>query len=153
MLLALYAHTAFAQEGLPYVALKHTLTNARTGPGHMYPIQYQYHKKNLPFKVMEHYEHWRKVVDYEGQISWIHKNLLTVKKTMIIVSKKAPAYKNTNIQLEPVAYVLYGEIGIIQKCQLTLCLCQFSVTTPQAEGSKTFLYDLWIDKSHMFGAF
>ena len=55
-----------------YVSLKSDDANIRIGPSKNYPIEIKYIKKNYPLKVLDEYEEWRKVEDYNRNIGWIH---------------------------------------------------------------------------------
>ena len=54
-----------------YVSLKSDDANIRVGPNMNYPITIKYIKKNYPLKVLEEYEEWRKVEDFDKNIGWI----------------------------------------------------------------------------------
>ena len=41
-----------------------------------YPIVLKYTKANLPLKIIEEYNDWRKIEDIDSNIGWIHKSLI-----------------------------------------------------------------------------
>ena len=77
-----------------YVSLKSDDANIRVGPSKNYPIEIKYIKKNYPLKVLDEYEEWRKVEDFNRNIGWIHKSLISGIRPGIVLSKD-----NNNIEL------------------------------------------------------
>lgn len=76
--------------GLPiprYVSLKPDKGNVRAGPGLNFPIVWVYKMQNFPFKIIDEYYHWRKIIDFTGEGGWIHKSLLSGKIYGIIYDK------------------------------------------------------------------
>ena len=69
-----------------YISLKSDDANIRVGPSKNYPIKIKYIKKNYPLKVLEEYEDWRKVEDFQKNIGWIHKSLISGNRTGIVLS-------------------------------------------------------------------
>ena len=78
-----------------YVSLKSNDANIRVGPSKNYPIKIKYIKKNYPLIVLEEHEEWRRVEDFEKNIGWIHKSLISGNRTGIVLSKN-----NKNIESE-----------------------------------------------------
>ena len=123
-----------------YVSLKSNDANIRVGPSKNYPIEIKFIKKNYPLKVLEEYEDWRKVEDFQKNFGWIHKSLISGTRTGIILSND-----NKNIQLfNTLGANVIGEIGIgnivyLEKCKINWCL----VSAKNSKG--------WIDKKYIWG--
>ena len=122
-----------------YVSLKTNDANIRVGPSKKYPIVLKYTKKNFPLKVLEEYEEWRRVEDLEKNSGWIHKSLITGKRTGIILSDE----KNVKL-LNTLDGNIIGEIGkrnivYLEKCKINWCL----VSLGNFNG--------WIDKKYIWG--
>lgn len=88
------AHTAAANDAIFYnsgqpiprfVSLKSDTSNVRVGPGTRYPIRWVYEKAGLPVEVVEEFSHWRKIRDHEGEAGWVHKALLSGRRTAQIL--------------------------------------------------------------------
>ena len=109
-----------------YVSLKSDDANIRVGPSKNYPIKIKYIKKNYPLKVLEEYEEWRKVEDFNKNIGWIHKSLISGIRTGIVLSND-----NKNIKLlNTLDGNVIGEIGngniiYLEKCKIDWCLVSF----------------------------
>ena len=95
------AHPALAQEtpdesesglALPrMVSLRSNLINARSGPGARYPIEWVYMQKGAPVEIVAEFELWRKIKDWQGSESWVHKSMLSgrrsIKRAMSMTSR------------------------------------------------------------------
>ena len=123
-----------------YVSLKSDDSNIRVGPSKNYPIKIKYIKKNYPLKVLEEYEEWRKVEDFNKNIGWIHKSLITGTRTGIVLSND-----NSNIKLlNTLDGNVIGEIGkkniiFLNKCKIDWCL----VSSGNFQG--------WMNKKNIWG--
>ena len=123
-----------------YVSLKSDDANIRVGPSKNYPIEIKYIKKNYPLKVLDEYEEWRKVEDFNRNIGWIHKSLISGIRTGIVLSND-----NKNIiLLNTLDGNVIGEIGngnivFLEKCKIDWCL----VSVGNFKG--------WMDKKYIWG--
>ena len=122
-----------------YVSLKSNDANIRVGPSKKYPIVLKYTIKNYPLKVLEEYEEWRRVEDFKQNTGWIHKSLITGKRTGIILSDE----KNVKL-LNTLNGNVIGEIGkrnivYLEKCKINWCL----VSLGNFNG--------WMDKKYIWG--
>jgi len=68
--------------------------NVRSGPGTNYEIPWRVYK-DYPVKVLKRKGNWVKTVDYEQDIGWIHRSLLSKVRTVIVSADKV------NIRTEP----------------------------------------------------
>ena len=123
-----------------YVSLKSDDANIRVGPSKNYPIEIKYIKKNYPLKVLDEYEEWRKVEDFNRNIGWIHKSLISGIRTGIVLSND-----NKNIKLlntldgDVIGEIGNGNIVFLEKCKIDWCL----VSSRNYKG--------WIDKKYIWG--
>lgn len=51
--------------------------NVRVGPGTRYEVAWVYVKAGIPIEIIQEFDTWRKVRDFEGEEGWIHQNLLS----------------------------------------------------------------------------
>lgn len=94
--LALLAAAAAAPPALagdtdtvPYWAsLRARQVNAHVGPGEDYRITYQYHREDLPMKVLRKLEGWRLVEDPDGARGWMLARFLKPERGAIVVAPK-----------------------------------------------------------------
>ena len=59
-----------------FVMLKNNKVNVRYGPSFDYPIKYIYLKKNLPIKIIDKKENFRRIIDHKHNSGWIHTSQL-----------------------------------------------------------------------------
>ena len=123
-----------------YVSLKSNDANIRVGPSKNYPIEIKYIKKNYPLKVLEEYEDWRKVEDFQKNFGWIHKSLISGTRTGIVLSNKNKTIKLLNtLNGNVVGEIGRGNIVFLEKCKIDWCL----VSSRNYKG--------WIDKKYIWG--
>ncbi len=138
-----YANNFGKETGLEiprYVSLKSNDSNIRVGPSKNYPILIKYTVKNYPLKIVEEYDEWRKVIDYENQEGWIHKSLIKGERNGIIISKqKNNIYLFNTVDGEVIGEVKINTIIFLSKCKRNYCLISKDI------------YKGWIDKKHIWG--
>jgi SH3-like domain-containing protein len=67
-----------------FASLASDSVNVRAGPGQRYPVSWQYQRRGLPIEVLAEYELWRKIRDRDGGEGWVHKSLLSGRRTALI---------------------------------------------------------------------
>ena len=125
----------FAEE---FVMLKNSKVNVRYGPSFKYPIKYIYLKKNLPIKVIDKKENFRRIIDHKKNSGWIHISQLKKSNSLITTSKKILFRKPTKYS-KPLAKIDTGRLLLIIKCKKKWC----NVKTEQFSG--------WVDKNNVWG--
>lgn len=89
----------------PYFAsIKSPRVNLRTGPGNHYLIEWIFVQAGQPVEIIAEHEHWRKIRDFEGVIGWVHQNMLSHKRSVIIM-RDAQGYSQPNQNSKVVAQV------------------------------------------------
>ena len=123
-----------------YVSLKSNDANIRVGPSKNYPIEIKFIKKNYPLKVLEEYEDWRKVEDFQKNFGWIHKSLISGTRTGIVLSNDNKTIKLLNtLNGNVIGEIGKGNIVFLEKCKIDWCLVSF--------GN----YRGWVDKKNIWG--
>ena len=123
-----------------YVSLKSDDANIRVGPSKNYPIEIKYIKKNYPLKVLDEYEEWRKVEDFNRNIGWIHKSLISGIRTGIVLSNDNKKIKLLNtLDGNVIGEIGNGNIVFLEKCKIDWCL----ISSGYFEG--------WMDKKYIWG--
>ena len=94
----------------------------RTGPGRNYPATWLYVRRDLPVRVLEVYQSWRKIQDPDGTTGWMLVNLLSDTRTGIVRgAEPAPLHEEPNagsplrFRAEP------GVVGRISDCEGGWC--------------------------------
>tara|TARA_B100001057_G_scaffold263654_1_gene263841 strand:- start:4643 stop:5098 length:456 start_codon:yes stop_codon:yes gene_type:complete len=103
-----------------FLSLKKNKVNVRYGPSFDSPIKYIYKKKDLPLKLLDRKENFRRVVDLKNNSGWIHVSQL--KKVSSIIAKKDKILfkKPSNFSI-PIAQIKKGRMLNIKKCQIDWC--------------------------------
>lgn len=126
------------------VSLRSDKSYARSGPGKKYPIEWIYQQKGAPVEVINEYDVWREIKDWEGSVSWIHTSVITGKRFVkVITPGENNIYNNDNYTSKVIAKVEDGVVGEIKKCIKTseFCLIKFDTI----EG--------WVPKKILFGIY
>ena len=95
----------------------------RTGPGQTFPATWLYQRPDLPIKVVEVYQNWRKIQDPDGTIGWMMVSLLSAPRTAIVrgeeprpLHAEADGRSPVRDRAEP------GVVGRISRCSNGWCL-------------------------------
>ena len=99
-----------------FLSLKKNKTNVRYGPGLDYPIKYVYRKVNLPVRLIDKKENWRRVIFLDNNSGWIHTSQLKPSNSIIILENKILFKKPSNFS-EPLAKLEKGRLLVIKKCE------------------------------------
>ena len=110
----------FAKENNYYLILKNNEVNVRYGPGFDYPIKYVYKKKNLPIKVIDKKENFRRIIDFKKNSGWIHVSQLKKGKSLILLKDQILFSKPTRYS-KPIIKISKGRLLLIKKCKKKWC--------------------------------
>ena len=129
LLLFLLPISSAAQENNYFLMLKNKKVNVRYGPSLDHPVKYIYRKINLPVKVIDKKENFRRIIDHKNNSGWIHWTQLENSISLITTSEKILFKKPTKFS-EPLARLGEGRLLIVIKCQDKWC----NVKTEGYEG-------------------
>ena len=140
LLLAFPAHAE--DRAVPYWAsLRVDEVNMRVGPSESYPIDWVYHRAELPVKVVRLYQGWRRVRDQDGAEGWIVARLLSPERSAVVVGKGLAPMRADAEASAPLRWNLEaGVVGKLGDC--TDGWCQFDV-----KGHKG-----WVEQKRLWGA-
>ena len=148
LILFLIFNTSFAKNigsetglELPrYVSLKSNDSNIRVGPSKNYPISIKYIVNDFPLKIVDEYEDWRKIIDFQNNKGWIHKSLIKGERTGIIISPNKNKINIYNTVLgKLIGEISTGSVIHLDKCKIDWCL----IYKNNFRG--------WIKKSNIWG--
>ena len=109
-----------ANENDYYLILKNNKVNVRYGPGFNYQIKYIYKKKNLPIKVIDKKENFRRIIDFKKNSGWIHVSQLKKGKSLILLKDQILFSKPTKYS-KPILKIAKGRLLLIKKCKKKWC--------------------------------
>ena len=127
-----WATLACASDEVYYASLKKKEVNWRTGPGERYPILWVYQEQGYPVKVLDTYDIWRQVQEADGTIGWVHKKMLSDKRT-VLIREEGALLKKPKKDSQTVAVIERGVVGKVNKCPADLPYCQLIFTYQDEE--------------------
>jgi SH3-like domain-containing protein len=122
-----------------YVALRASKVNLRTGPGLRYPIDWVYQRSGLPVEIIDEFETWRRIRDWEGSIGWVHQNMLTGDRRALVVGKQRLLRREPEDRSVGLALLEPGVIGRLSSCAGGWC----EITVKGIEG--------WLREDEIYG--
>ena len=138
LIIIFFTSNAISEDNEKFLMLKNDKVNVRYGPSFDYPIKYIYKKINLPVKVIDKKENFRRIIDNKKNSGWIHISQLKQSKSFITVSNKILFKKPTKFS-KPLAKIETGRLLIVKKCERNWCL----VETKSFKG--------WVDAEDLWG--
>ena len=127
-----------------FASLRSNHINARSGPGARYPIEWVYMQKSAPVEIIAEFELWRKIKDWQGSESWVHKSMLTGKRFVkVITPGENNIYAKDDYNAKVIAKVEDEVVGEIKKCPVNtnFCLIQFGNV------------DGWMPRQNLYGIY
>ena len=109
-----------AQENNYFLMLKNKKVNVRYGPSLDHPVKYIYRKINLPVKVIDKKENFRRIIDHKHNSGWIHTSQLK-KSTSVILIQNQLLFTNPTKFSKPIAIVEKGKLVLLKKCKSNWC--------------------------------
>ena len=139
LILFFFISNSIANENNDFLSLKNNEVNLRLGPSFEYPIKLIYKKKYLPVIILDKFETWRHVKDFDNNSGWIHVSQLSKKKSAINIRNSSIIYKKSTIYSKPNAKLEIGRLVLIKKCKIKWC----KITSGKFTG--------WILKTYLWG--
>ncbi len=130
--------------GLPlprFVSLRAGEVNLRTGPGVRYPIDWVYRRRHLPVEVIDEFDTWRRIRDWQGTVGWVHQSMLQGRRTILIVGERRLMRRDPRDDAPGLAYVEPGALGTLGTCGGDWCEVEI-------EG-----FIGWLRRSEFFGVY
>lgn len=147
LVVLLAAHTPAAAQagrstGLPlprFVSLTDDRVNVRFGPGKQYPINWVFARQGLPVEIIQEFDTWRKVRDFEGQEGWIHSSLLSSRRTIMVMAETAELRRTPSLDSRVVLRAEATVLGRLFDCVDEWCRVEI-------EGRRG-----WLQRSDFWG--
>lgn len=125
-----------------YVSLRSEKTYVRTGPALRYPIKWVYKQENLPVEIIQEFDAWRKVKDFEGDVGWIHQSLLSGERSVLID------------HVEPVSMRegFSHDATLVARLEPTV-VAQLETCVEEWCRVETHGYNGWIERKYLWGIY
>ena len=141
----LMANWCCAGEIFPrFASLRADEVNMRTGPGERFPISWVYKKAGFPVEVLDEFDVWRKVRDIDKTEGWVHRRMLSSKRTALTPKdKEIPLYwKHT--KASPMVALLKGGLVVeVENCPLNDVLCKVEIQGVKGYIDRTYLWGVY----------
>lgn len=114
----------FNSSSLPiprFVSIDADEVNLRTGPGLRYPIRWVISKEGLPVEIIREFDVWREIRDIDGDEGWVHKSMLSGRRTVSVEGQVRTIYKKPDRDSRPVAKLEPGVIAELDRCEDQWC--------------------------------
>ncbi|MEP3276474.1 MAG: SH3 domain-containing protein [Stappiaceae bacterium] len=134
--------------GLPiprFVSLKSDRVNVRIGPSRDYEIAWTFVRSGLPVEIIQEFDNWRRIRDWEGSEGWVFHSLLSGRRTALVKpweeSGNVPIRVTPNSNAPIIAEVEPNVLASVSECEVGWC---------KLSGSD---WSGWIDQSRLFGIY
>ena len=120
LIIIFFTSNAISEDNEKFLMLKNDKVNVRYGPSFDYPIKYIYKKINLPVKVIDKKENFRRIIDHKKNSGWIHISQLKKSNSLIVLEDKIIFSKNSKFS-KPLFRLEKGRLVILKKCISNWC--------------------------------
>ena len=122
-----------------FESLRWDRVNLRAGPGDQYPIRWVLIRKSMPVEVLDRFDVWRKIRDWQGSVGWVHERMLNGNRTVIVTGAERTLRADPDETAKPVARAEPGVVGRLLACRVAWCRIE-------AQGIKG-----WVERGAIFG--
>jgi SH3-like domain-containing protein len=137
---------AASETGLPlprFVSLRSNEVNLRTGPGTQYPVTWIYRRQMLPIEIIAEYRNWRKIRDWQGDEGWVHKNMLSGRRSIIVMGDAQSILAAPSASSPVLVRAEAGVVGHLVACPDEGPFCRVRI------GSR----EGWLERTGFWGAY
>ncbi|MEH6629573.1 MAG: SH3 domain-containing protein [Halopseudomonas aestusnigri] len=131
--------------GLPlprFVSFRSGEVNMRAGPGTRYPISWIYHRRRLPVEIIDEFDTWRQIRDWQGTLGWVHQSMLKGQRSMMVTGTVRTIFDDPENTSRPVVQAEAGVIGELDSCNLD-GWCQVEIKDITG----------WLQRSSLYGTY
>lgn len=105
-----------------FVSVRSEKVNLRAGPGNQYPIEWVLVRRDMPFEVIQQYDHWRKVRGWDGTVGWVQEHMLAGKRFAVVKNGDAhPIYRTPDTGAAVIAKAEPGVLAKLAECRGAWC--------------------------------
>lgn len=124
-----------------FASLRADDVNVRAGPGVRYPVKWKFVQRNMPVQIVAEYDTWRKIRDWEGAEGWVHRAMLSSRRSLIVIGQGQTMRKDSTDDSAAVARLATGYVVMVARCQRIWC-------EVEADG-----YEGWVKRDTVWGIF
>jgi len=124
-----------------FVTLATNEVNLRTGPGMRYPVKVVIKRSGLPVEIIREFDVWRQVRDVDGAEGWVHKSMLSGRRSVIVRGQMQTLLRDPKADARPVAKLEPGVIASVAQCAEKWCSIEVGG------------YGGWLKKENLWGVY
>ncbi|EFO32276.1 aspartyl-tRNA synthetase [Roseibium sp. TrichSKD4] len=128
-----------------FVSLKSDRVNVRLGPSREHDIAWTFVKSGLPVEIIQEFDNWRRIRDWEGKEGWVFHSLLSGRRTALVTpwekSNRTPLRQRSKSDAIIVAELDPFVLATVTECSGGWCKVQ-------GEG-----FEGWLDQTRLFGVY
>lgn len=140
--------TSNGATGLPlprFVSLKSDRVNVRLGPSREHAVAWTFVQSGLPVEIIQEFENWRRIRDWEGKQGWVFKSLLSGRRTALVTpwekKDRTPLRNRSRSDAVIVAELEPFVLTSVDQCAGGWC---------KVNGTN---YEGWLDQTRLFGVY
>jgi SH3-like domain-containing protein len=140
--------TTTGASGLPvprFVSLKSDRVNVRVGPSREHAVAWTFVQSGLPVEIIQEFENWRRIRDWEGKVGWVFHSLLSGRRTALVTpwekTNRTPLRARSKSDADIVAELEPFVLTSVTECAGGWC---------RVNGDQ---YDGWLDQTRLFGVY
>ena len=104
-----------------FVSLRSGKVNLRSGPGVQYPIDWVYQRRDLPVQLVDKFDTWRRVRDWQGTTGWVHQTMIHGKRTVMVTVPEIVLRRAPDAQAAGLARLQEKVIASLKACKTGWC--------------------------------
>lgn len=140
--------TRTGASGLPvprFVSLKSDRVNVRVGPTREHDIGWTFVKAGLPVEIVQEFDNWRRIRDWQGEEGWVFHSLLSGRRTGLVTPWEKTG--TTPLRAEPRSDArIKAELS--PNVLVDIASCANGWCRVEGKG-----FSGWIDQTRLFGVY
>ncbi len=136
--------------GLPlprWASLRADEVNMRSGPGTRYPIEWVYHRRDLPVQIEREFEGWRLIEDPDGVKGWVHQATLVGRRSFLVKGAERVLRRSASEDAAAVARLKPGVVGHLRACEPHAAWCEVQAGEYRGFLKRDEVYGVYADES------
>ena len=129
-----------------FMSLRFDDVNLRVGPGLRYPIDWVYHRRDLPVEIIRELDDWRLVQDQDNIRGWIRAPALSPRRGFVVREAERPLRAKPADDASPVAMLKPGVVGHIRACAASSAWCEVETGTFRGFVKRIDIYGVYPDE-------
>ena len=129
-----------------YASLRANAVNLHVGPGNNYPVDWRYVRQGMPVEIIAEFDTWRQIRDWQGTQGWVHKSLLSGRRTIWILHTIKNLRKDADTKSQVIARLEPGVVARALECKNNWC--RIEVNSPTGNRLRG-----WIKRTSLWGVY